>query len=268
MALETFPPAKLVCFRFLLSGSVMVLYALSRGHSLPKGRDLAGVCLTGLLTLGVGNGAVVFAETWIPSGITGLIITIAPFWMVGAEALLPGGERLHLPTIAGMVVGMGGAAMLFAPEHGQFSIDRGMLAGFLVLQVGMAGWSFGSILQRRRPGQANPVIIAAIQQLAVGVAMIPFAALAPAHAIHWSGRGVGAILYLVMFGSIVGYTAYMYALDKLPVAIVSVYPYVNAVVAVAIGWLLYREPFGRREALAMAVIFAGVAIVKRYSKKA
>ncbi|HLH19813.1 MAG TPA: EamA family transporter, partial [Bryobacteraceae bacterium] len=85
------------------------------------------------------------------------------------------------------------------------------------------------------------------------------------HPIHPSVRGVLALLYLVCFGSIVGYSAYIYALDRLPVAIVSVYPYVNAIVAVALGWLVYREPFGLREAAAMAVIFAGVGIVKRYS---
>jgi drug/metabolite transporter (DMT)-like permease len=267
MALESFPPLKLVCTRFLISGAIMVGYALSRGHYLPKGRELATVCFNGLLTLGVGNTAVVFAETLIPSGIAGLIITISPFWMVGVEALLPGGERLHLPTIAGMVVGLGGAALLFAPEHGAFVIDRSLLAGFLMLQMGMAGWSFGSIFQRRRPGKAHPIVAAGVQQLTVGVALIPFVAFVPEHAIQWSARGAGAILYLVAFGSIVGYSAYMYAMDKLPVAIVSVYPYVNAVVAVTLGWLFYREAFGRREALAMAIIFTGVAMVKRYSKK-
>src|SRR5262249_4614904 len=124
-----------------------------------------------------------------------------------------------------------------------------------------------SIFQRRRPSHAHPVVVAGIQQLTVGITMIPFAALVPEHPIAWSMRGVAAVLYLVVFGSIVGYSAYMYALDKLPVAIVSVYPYVNAVVAVALGWLFYRERFGKREALAMAIIFTGVAMVKRYSKK-
>jgi drug/metabolite transporter (DMT)-like permease len=87
MALESFPPFKLVCTRFLISGAIVVAYAFSRGHYLPKGRDLATVCFNGLLTLGVGNSAVVFAETRIPSGIAGLLITISPFWMVGVEAL-------------------------------------------------------------------------------------------------------------------------------------------------------------------------------------
>jgi drug/metabolite transporter (DMT)-like permease len=80
-------------------------------------------------------------------------------------------------------------------------------------------------------------------------------------------RGVGALLYLVVFGSIVGYSAYAYALDRLPVAIVSIYPYVNAIVAVALGWVFYREKFGLREAIAMMIIFASVGVVKRYAKR-
>jgi drug/metabolite transporter (DMT)-like permease len=106
------------------------------------------------------------------------------------------------------------------------------------------------------------VIAGAVQQLAGGLAMTPFALAVREHPVHWSGRGVSAILYLVLFGSIVGYSSYAYALDRLPVAIVSVYPYVNAVVAVSLGWLFYREPFGIRETAAMTVIFVGVAIVK------
>ena len=217
--------------------------------------------------LGVGNGCLVFAEVLIPSGLAGLIITISPFWMVGIEALLPGGERLHGPTIAGMLVGLAGATLLFTPDVGSGGVDAALLSGFLLLQLGMAGWSFGSIYQKRQENRAHPVIVGAVQQLAAGLAFIPLAIVAPGHPIAWSYRGMGALLYLVVFGSIVGYSAYAYALDRLPVAIVSIYPYVNAVVAVALGWLFYRERFGAREALAMAVIFAGVALVKRFARR-
>ena len=266
MALETFPPLMLVSARYVLSGSIMMAFAQARRIYLPRGRELAAACFSGLLILGIGNGSLVFAETLIPSGIAGLIITISPFWMVGVEALLPGGERLHTPTIGGMAVGLAGASLLLTPDLGAHAIDHKLLDGFLMLQVGMAGWSFGSIYQRRQAAKAHPVIVGAVQQLAAGLVLAPFALLIREHAPAWSLRGTGALLYLVVFGSIVGYSAYAYALDRLPVAIVSVYPYVNAVVAVALGWLFYRERFGAREALAMAIIFAGVGIVKRYSR--
>ena len=267
MSLESFAPLQLVCIRYVISGSLLVLFALARGAYLPRGRELGAVCFSGFLTLGIGNGALVFAEVLIPSGIAGLIITISPFWMVGAEALLPGGVRLHAPTIGGMLVGMLGAALLFAPDSSAHGIDRNLLNGFLILQLGMAGWSFGSIYQRRKSGRAHPVIAGGMQQLAAGAILAPFAIAIPAHPVHWSMRGVLALLYLVFFGSIVGYSAFVYAMDRLPVAIVSVYPYVNAVVAVALGWLFYREPFGWRVTGAMVIIFSGVAVVKRYSQK-
>jgi drug/metabolite transporter (DMT)-like permease len=268
MSLESFPPLKLVSIRYIISGAIMMAFALARGLHVPQGRELRAVCFSGILTLGIGNTALVFAETLIPSGIAGLIITISPFWMVGVEALLPGGERLHAPTIGAMAVGLVGALLLFAPQQGApHAIDRNLVIGFLILSAGMAGWSFGSILQRRRPGKAHPVIAGGMQQLATGLALAPLALIANEHPIHWTVRGTMAMLYLVFFGSIVGYSAYIYSLDRLPVAIVSVYPYVNAVVAVALGWMFYREPFGVREAAAMVVIFASVGAVKRYSRK-
>jgi drug/metabolite transporter (DMT)-like permease len=267
MSLESFPPLLLVCVRYLLSGSILLLFAKARGLYLPRGRELAAACFSGFLTLGIGNGALVFSEVLIPSGIAGLIITISPFWMVGAEALLPGGERLHAPTIAGMAVGLLGAALLFTPDAKTHGIDPALLSGFLMLQVGMAGWSFGSIYQRRKAGKAHPVVAGGVQQLAAALILLPFTLAIPQPAVHWSIRGVSALCYLVIFGSLVGYSAYVYAMDRLPVAIVSIYSYANAVVAIFLGWLFYREPFGKRELVAMAIIFAGVGMVKKYSKK-
>ena len=267
MSLESFPPLELVCVRYLLSGSILLLFARARGLYLPRGKELAAACFSGFLTLGIGNGALVFAEVIIPSGIAGLIVTISPFWMVGAEALLPGGERLHAPTIGGMAVGLLGAALLFAPDASSHAVDHNLLNGFLMLQVGMAGWSFGSIYQRRKAGKAHPVVAGAVQQLAAALILLPFSLAIPQPAVHWSARGVMALMYLVCFGSIVGYSAYVYAMDRLPVAIVSIYPYTNAVVAVGLGWLFYRERFGLRETVAMLIIFAGVGLVKRYSHR-
>ena len=266
MSLESFPPLMLVTARYLLSGSIMLVFAKARGLYLPRGRELAAACFSGFLTLGIGNGALVFSEVMIPSGIAGLIITISPFWMVGAEALLPGGERLHAPTIGGMAIGLVGAALLVTPDPGTHGIDRALIAGFLILQLGMAGWAFGSIYQRRKAGKAHPVVAGGVQQLAAALILLPFSLVIPQPPVHWSVRGVTALLYLVIFGSVVGYSAYVYAMDRLPVAIVSLYNYANGVVAVFLGWLFYREPFGPRDLLAMAVIFAGVAVVKKYSR--
>lgn len=261
MSLETFPPYVLTSARFILSGSIMIAGALARGSRLPRGKDLWKAGLSGILILSIGNGCLTFAELRIASGLASLIITLSPFWLVGIEAMA-GGERLHVPTIFGMIVGFAGAALLLSGGIGSGGLGSAVLGGFLLLQVGMISWSAGSIYQRRQEVDSHPIVIGAVQQLASGLAVLPFAVFASSHHIAWSVRGVSALFYLVIFGSIVGYSAYAYALDRLPVAVVSIYPYVNSVVAVALGWLFYREPFGTREAAAMFVIFAGVAVVK------
>jgi drug/metabolite transporter (DMT)-like permease len=265
MALESMSPMVLVSARYLLSGGIMFLAALAMRVHLPRGRELRRTALNGLLVLGVGNGCLAFAEQWIPSGMAALFISISPFWMVGMEALVPGGEKLHGPTIGGMLIGFAGAAMLV--WSGAAGISGAMVAGFLILQLGSAGWSLGSILQRRQVSNTHPVVSGAIQQLATGiVALIPAAF--TIRNVELSARGSMAVLYLVIFGSIVGYSAYIYAMSELPVAVVSIYTYINPIVAVWLGWLFYREPFGGREAVAMGVIFLGVAMVKRYSRPA
>lgn len=266
MGLEMFPPLVLIGIRYTFGGGILLALARARGMVMPRGRELATACWTSMLTLGIGNGALVFAELWIPSGTASLVLTMTPFWMVGVEALFPGGERLHVPTLGGMMIGLAGAALLFTPGGG--SHPAALLGGFLLLQFCMAGWSFGSILQRRRPGKAHPVVVAGVQMLTNGLTAGVCALVIPEHPIRWETRSVVAIIYLILFGSVVGYAAYVYALDRLSVAMASVYTYVNVVVAMALGWLVYREPFGWRETTAMLVIFAGVGAVKRYSVKA
>ncbi len=268
MSLETFPPLALVSIRYILSGGILLAIAVARGAQLPRGKEFGAACVAGFFTLFLGNSALVFAELTVPSGMAGLIITISPFWMVGMEALLPGGEGLHAPTIGAMLVGLAGAALLVTQDVGTHAVSQTLLHGFLLLQFSMAAWSFGSIYMRRNSGKAHPVTAGAVQQLAAGVMLAPFALLIHEHRFLWSARGVSALFYLVIFGSIVGYSSYAYALDRLPVAIVSIYPYANSIVAVTLGWLFYREPFGPRQAVAMAVIFAGVALVKRFARRA
>lgn len=267
MALESLTPVQLVAIRFTISGFVMLLAAKASKARLPRGREMWFTALFGVIILGVGNGCLAFAEERIPSGLAAIFITVAPFWLVGFEAMLPGGARLHWPTIAAMMVGLLGAVVLVGPSAIHEGFGGPVLMGFLILQIGSCSWSFGSILQRRYPARAHPVVSGAVQQLAAGVVYILPALLIPSQPVHWTARGIGAVLYLVVFGSIVGYSAYLYALEHLPVSVVSLYSYVNPVIAVFLGWLFYREPFGVRDLLAMALIFAGVGLVKMQARK-
>ena len=269
VALESFPPLLLVSTRFTLSGLLMLAGSLLLRARLPRGRELRFTAFNGILILGLGNTCLTISELWIASGLAALIVTTSPFWMVGLDVLFPGGERLTSPVLLGIVTGALGAVLLVAPGAlGGAAASERLLWGFLILQLGCFCWSFGSIRHRRLSAETHPIVSGAVQQLAAGLAFLLPAFFVPHHPVHWNLRGVAALVYLMIFGSIVGYSSYMYALEKLPVALVSIYTYINPIVAVALGWLFYREPFGWREAAAMAIIFVGVAVVKHYTRPA
>ena len=265
VALESFSPALLVAGRFLLSGSIMVGLVLALGYKLPRGRELGWTTLFGIILLGGGNGCLVYSERLIPSSLAALFITLSPFWFSAIEALIPGGERLRLPVLGGIVTGFMGVAILIVPDLLEKGMSGAVWQGFLLLQLGSVCWVLGSILQKRLKTEAHPFANGAVQQLAAGVFFVIPALFEESRQADLTTAGLGAVLYLVTFGSIVGFSSYVYALDKLPVALVSLYTYVNPLVAAALGWLFYREPFGRMEAAAMAIIFLGVWMVKRFS---
>ena len=265
MALESFPPLILLASRFLLSGAVILVAARLWGHTLPRGRELALTAVSGLLPLGVGNGALIYSETMIPSSLASLYITTSPFWLVGLESLA-GGERLRPRTLLAMLVGFFGTALLLVPGEAGFSLSN--VKGFLLLQAGNLAWAAGSVMFRRRTAtgdaRCHSIVSGGVQQLATGLAASALLLMLPAQVpIVWSERGTWALLYLVFFGSIIGYSAYVYCLDKLPMSLVSTYTYINPLVAVAFGWLFYREPIGWRVFVAMSTIFVGVFLVKR-----
>jgi drug/metabolite transporter (DMT)-like permease len=286
IGVQSISPSTLMAARYLASGLLLVIGALVRGATFPNPREMSRTALYGVITIGLGTGSLAYAEQWVPSGLASLFVTTQPFWLVGAEAIAGRGpmpdvklapdvkpdvknvQRLPKRSIAGMIVGLIGVAYLVAPgiEH-EALLGRGdMRNAFLLLQFGVVMWSIGSIGQRRLVTRAHPFVIGGIQQLATGLVFLAIAAF-DGQASHWTPGAIAAVAYLAIFGGVVGYSAYIFAMDRLPVAIVSVYTYINPIVAVVLGWLFYREQLGGREIIAMLVIFAGVAMVKGYSRK-
>jgi drug/metabolite transporter (DMT)-like permease len=261
MALEAVPPLLLIGARFFLSGGILLIGAKLYGVKFPQGRELKLTALYGLIALGGGNGTLVFSEQWIPSGIAALFVTTSPFWMVGIDAVR-GGDKLSTWTIAGIAIGFLGIVVLIGPAAFGAGLGPSLIQAFLVLQFGCFCWCLGSVLQKSQPTTAHPIVSGAIQQFATGLVILPMSLFTHEHPVQWNSRGIWAVAYLVVFGSIVGYSAFAYALEHLPVAVVSTYAYVNPIVAVGLGWLFYREPFGFREAFAMALVIIGVVVVK------
>ena len=165
IALDSFPPALLVCLRTLISGGITITVAAMIGAHLPRGRDLWITAGYGLMVIAVGNGTLAVVEQWIPTGLSSLFVTTAPFWFVGIDAFLKGGERLHGPTIRGLLLGFVGVLLLVAPDawaaltQHSFSSGGSVVLAFLLLQVSGASWALGSLLQRNRRSQMHPFVI-------------------------------------------------------------------------------------------------------------
>jgi drug/metabolite transporter (DMT)-like permease len=262
ISLETMPPLYLIAIRYTISGAILLAGARLAGAHLPAGRELLQTAAFGIICIGVGNGFLAYAETWIPSGLAALFYTTCPFWMVGVDALLPHGRRPLGLTIQGLLVGVAGVLFLVLPAARHEGLRGGTVTGFVVLQISAAGWVLGALLQRRVRARAQPFISGAVQQLAAGLAMFLLAGMFEHPPAHVSTRSALAVVYLIVFGSLIGFSSFIYCMTRLPVAIVSIYTFVNPVVAVFLGWLFFREPFGYRELFAMLIIFAGIAIVK------
>jgi drug/metabolite transporter (DMT)-like permease len=211
---------------------------------------------------GLGNGGVVWAELWVPSGLAAVVIATTPFWMVGVETMLQGGERFTRRHIVGLLLGFGGILLLVGP--GLFGGSEGLrlLGGVIALQVACAGWAAGSAYGKRLGMTVTPGMSAAMQMWWGGLIMlVAGTSIGEWRAFHVTTTTGTAVAYLTLAGSIAGFGAYVYALAYLPVSIVSLYAYVNPVIAVALGTLLLGEPFGLRMAIAVVIILSGLAIV-------
>lgn len=263
IALETIPPMLLGGIRFLAAGAVLCLLVVSRGRHLPPPREWPRQAALGALLLGIGNGAVVWAELWIPSGIAAVGVAALPFWMAGSEAAF-GGDRLRGRVLAGLSAGFSGIVVLIWP--GLFAADVSgprFGLGVLLVQVACLGWAVGSSMSKRTPSTTGTAAASALQQLFAGVLMLSVGtALGEWSQISFTPRTIAAEVYLIGFGSLIAYSAYLYALNHLPVATVSLYAYINPIIAVMLGTLIAREPFTPRLVAAAALVLAGVAIVR------
>jgi len=265
VSLETMPPMLMGGLRWTVAGGLLGIYMLARGERLPRGPELRGAFLLGFLMLVLGNGGVVWAEMYVPSGFAAVVIASSPFWMAGIEALQPDGERITLYTVVGLLVGFSGIVLLIWPELMQGgAAGRGFLIGMIALQIACLGWSIGSSYSKRHGRQENIFSATAAQMLAGGLMMLTLGtARGEWGALSFSTRTAAAFVYLATIGAIGGFVAYTYALRHLPVSLVSLYAYINPIIAVALGVTLLGEPFTSRMAAAAALVFGGVAIVRR-----
>lgn len=263
VSLESMPPALMGGLRWTIAGLLLTLSLVARGEKLPPPSRWGGIALLGFLLLGLGNGGVVFAEQWVPSGLAAVLVAASPFWMAGVESLLRDGERLTRAGAAGLLIGFSGIVILVWPDLTTGGTDGRFVMGVIALQIACAGWALGSSYSRRQ-GRADSILGAtAYQMLAGGLIMV----IAGTFRGEWSQlffttRSATALIYLATLGSIGGFVAYTYALRYLPLSFVSLYAYINPIIAVALGVMFLGEPFDARMATAAALVFAGVGVVR------
>lgn len=264
VALETIPPGLVGGIRYVIAGALLAAVLRGRGERLPGREHWSGLALLGFLMICLGNGGVIWAEQWVPSGIAAVIVASGPFWMAAIEALVPDGERFTRRTLIGLTIGFTGIMALVWPDltaGGQ--LGRQFAFGLVALQVACIGWALGSSYSKRHARGENALGAAALQMFFGGVMMLAFATMRGEwQQLTFTTRSLAAEVYLIVFGSLVGYTAYVYALKHLPVSTVSMYAYVNPVIAVALGALLLGEPFGWRVVVSAAMVLVGIAVVR------
>ncbi|HVT44768.1 MAG TPA: EamA family transporter [Thermoanaerobaculia bacterium] len=264
VAIETLPTFLLAGVRFSIAGAILLTLCALAGQKIPtRIADWWNLTIVGLLLIGVANVAVVWAEHYITSGFTALLVATAPFWMATIESMRRNGERMTRRKLGGMIVGFAGVALLVAPDLRPSSFNAKFLLGVLALQIGAICWNLGSVRSKYHPVAASALVAAAIQMLTGGLVVAAIGLmLGEADEFRFSTRSLIAFLYLLVFGSIVAYGAYVYALSKLPTSTVSLYAYVNPTVAVVLGWAILGEPLGWRSFASMAIILSGVALVQ------
>lgn len=254
---DTIPAFFAVSMRFLVAGGIMVALVVVRrgGRALRIGRrELASAALIGLLLPGA-NGILFVAERTVPTGLASLIIASVPLLVVLMR--LASGDRPPTLAIVGVLIGFGGVAILFHPE------GAATWWGIALAGVSAFAWALGSFLSARITLPPDALVATAYEMLAGGLILLPIGLIEHPHPSSFSGGSLLAFAYLVVFGSVVGYTAYVWLLQNVPLGTVSTYAYVNPVVAIALGVLFLDETVTRRIALGAAIVLGSVAVVVR-----
>lgn len=263
VALESLPPALMAGTRFFVAGTVLLGYLLWRRVPLPPRRMLGPIALIGMLMLFGGNLLVVIAEMTVTSGMAAVIVANLPFFMVAIEALQGDGERLSLTGLLGLLCGFTGILILTWPKLQAVGFRNPWeMRGEMALLAANLCWAVGSIYSKHRVRDVAPLMSVALQMLIAGTALLLFGfVLGEAPRYHLTPRTGLAVLWLIVAGSLLGYSAYIWLLSHVPVVKISTYAYVNPIIALLLGWLLLGEQLDARIGIGTLVILAGVAVV-------
>ncbi|HEX6626639.1 MAG TPA: EamA family transporter [Gemmatimonadaceae bacterium] len=263
-AVQTIPPFIMGGLRFLVSGVLLYVWARYRGAPRPTRLHWRNALIAGGLLLLGGNGAVVWAEQFVPSGLTALLVSILPFWLVIIEWVRPPRRRPHGAVLLGLIIGFIGIVVLIGPGNlGGHGDIRPI--GALVLILGSLSWAIGSFFSRDADLPQSGLLTTGMEMLAGG-ALLSIVGVLTGELSHFdvhkvSGPSALGLIYLITFGSLLGFTSYIWLLDKVSPARLGTYAYVNPVVAVILGWAIAGERLSLRTAVAAAIVICAVALI-------
>jgi len=263
-AVEVLPPFLMVGTRFLIAGFILYLWARIGGASRPAFFQWKSAAIVGLLMLVLANGLIAWSEQWIPSGLAALLVATVPFWMVMLDWMRPRGMVPNGRVVLGLIVGFAGVALLFQPwrltEGGRFN-----LLGAAMVLVAAFSWATGSLYSLRAKLPSSPILSMGMEMLSGGTIALVVGMLrgelASIEVSAITARSLLALTYLILFGSLVGFNAYMWLLRICSPAWVSTYAFVNPVIAVFLGWALGGEPLTTRTLVAASFIVVSVFFI-------
>jgi drug/metabolite transporter (DMT)-like permease len=263
-AVETIPPFIMGGIRFVVSGALLYLWARSRGAPRPTRLHWRNAIIAGGFLLLGGNGAVVWAEQFVPSGLTALLVSILPFWLVIIEWVRPPRRRPSGAVLIGIVLGFIGIAVLVGPSDVGGRGDVSPL-GALVLILGSLSWAIGSFWSRDAQLPESGLLTTGMEMLGGGALLLVVGAVT-GELLHFdiqriSNASAVGLVYLITFGSLLGFTSYIWLLDKVSPARLGTYAYVNPIVAVLLGWAIAGEKLSIRTAVAAAIVICAVALI-------
>lgn len=259
-----FPPFLFVILRQITSGLILGGFMLTVGKvAWPTRDNIIRQAIAGFFMLSLGNGLVAYAEVLIPSGVAAIICSLMPMMVILINLTVNREEKPTVPIVVGVLVGLVGIFMIFGEHIREFSNLEYQVGIFLIF-VAVVAWAGASVWLKKKNSEGNLFLNASLQMFFGGLWLIPCSLLFDDfRTFSWSAEAAYSLAYLIVFGSIIAYACYSYALRKLPMTILSLYAYVNPVVAVILGWLVLDEMLNLKIVLAIGVTVAGIYIVNR-----
>ena len=254
--------------RQFLSGFILVGFFLLRGYRLPGKAELRRISIQGILLLAIANGLLTWAMQYISGGLAAILVALVPIFIALFSMMLNRYAKLTRWMMLGLLAGFAGVVLIFSDYMAELRNSNFMFGVGLSL-ISVLSWSFGTVYSARYKTSIDILFNVGLQMLIAGVVMLLACALTGNYAdlSEATGEAWLALLYLVVFGSLLAYSAYVFAISKLPPTLVSVYAYINPLVAVLFGWLLLSEKMNLLMALGMFITLAGVYVVNRESRK-